>query len=221
MEHINMYKLAITFITAYILGSIPFGLVIVKLINGLDVRKIASGRTGGTNAMRAAGLLAGFLTAILDVIKGVAAPWLAKKVLPSYPWAAAIAGLLTILGHNYSIFLIERTEEGKIFLRGGAGGATTLGTSIGLWSKSWIIILPIATIVYVVIGYASVATISIALSSMLIFIYRAINGYGPWDNILLGAGALAMVLWALQPNINRLLNGNERVVGLRALIKKH
>lgn len=215
-----MIKFVLTFIGAYLFGSIPFGFMIVKLMSGLDVRRIESGRTGGTNAMRAAGLFAGFVTAIFDVFKGAAAPWLAKYLLPAYPWAAAVAGLLAILGHNHSIFLIERSEKGKISLRGGAGGATTLGTSIGLWTNSWMITLPVFAFFYLIIGYASLTTISIALSSTLIFIYRAINGYDPWDYVLLGVGALVIVLRALRPNIKRLLEGKERVVGLRAFIQK-
>ena len=62
---------------AYLLGSVPFGLLIVKLKTGKDVREVESGRTGGTNAMRAAGFWAGFITAMLDILKGAGAVWLA------------------------------------------------------------------------------------------------------------------------------------------------
>ena len=67
---------------SYILGSIPFGLILVKLKTGQDVRKIQSGRTGGTNAMRAAGLWVGVATALLDLFKGACSVWLAKWVVP-------------------------------------------------------------------------------------------------------------------------------------------
>ena len=65
---------------AYILGSVPFGLLIVKWRTGKDLRVVESGRTGGTNAMRAAGPSAGLLTAILDMLKGAVAVWLARAV---------------------------------------------------------------------------------------------------------------------------------------------
>src|SRR5258706_14499639 len=70
----------------YLLGSIPFGLIIVKLKTGKDIRAVESGRTGGTNAMRAAGLPAGLLTALLDVLKAAAAVWIAQAVVPNVNW---------------------------------------------------------------------------------------------------------------------------------------
>lgn len=199
---------------AYLLGSIPSGLLVVKIATGKDVRKIESGRTGGTNAMRAAGPIAGLFTAILDISKGAAAIWLGESVFASPDWVIAINGLLAILGHNYSAFLIKRDEDGKIRFRGGAGGATTLGVAIGLWVNSWIVILPIAGLVYLLIGYASVTTISIALSAMGIFTVNAIKGVMPWVYVILGAAAVATVLLALKPNIQRLIAGNERRVQL-------
>ena len=66
----------------YVLGSIPFGLLIVKLKTGKDIRKVESGRTGGTNAMRAAGFWAGLMTAIMDVLKGTVTVWIAQAVFP-------------------------------------------------------------------------------------------------------------------------------------------
>jgi glycerol-3-phosphate acyltransferase PlsY len=69
-------------IIGYILGSIPFGLIIVKLKTGKDIRTVESGRTGGTNAVRAAGLAAGLLTAILDILKGAVAVWVARALSP-------------------------------------------------------------------------------------------------------------------------------------------
>ncbi len=110
-------------ICAYLLGSIPSGVLIVKLSTGKDVRQIESGRTGGTNAMRAAGAWAGLATAVLDAVKGAVPVWLARWLVPGALWLEVVAPLLAIIGHNYSIFLIERTENGKVRLGGGAGGA--------------------------------------------------------------------------------------------------
>jgi glycerol-3-phosphate acyltransferase PlsY len=133
---------------AYLIGSIPSGLLVVKIATGKDVREIESGRTGGTNAMRAAGPLAGLFTALLDVSKGAGAVWVGQSLFSSPDWIVAMNGLLAILGHNYSAFLVERNEDGKLHFRGGAGGATTLGVAIGLWVNSWLVILPIAGLVY-------------------------------------------------------------------------
>ena len=203
---------------AYLIGSIPSGLLIVKIATGKDLRKIESGRTGGTNAMRAAGPLAGLVTALLDISKGAAAVWVGQSLFSSPDWIIAINGLLAILGHNYSAFLVTKNKAGKLRFRGGAGGATTLGVAIGLWVNSWLVILPIAVLVYILIGYASLTTISIALSTMGIFTVKAINGVTPWVYAILGASAVATVVFALKPNIQRLKEGTERHVNLLARI---
>ena len=81
-----MLFIVITLIISYILGAIPFGLLVVKVFTGKDIRKIASGRTGGTNAMRAAGLFSGLLTGVLDILKGVATGWIAAWMVPGNIW---------------------------------------------------------------------------------------------------------------------------------------
>jgi glycerol-3-phosphate acyltransferase PlsY len=203
-------------LVAYIAGSIPFGLVIVKLRTGKDIRQVESGRTGGTNAMRAAGFGAGLATAIFDMLKSAAMVWLAQFVLPGNHWVAILAPVMATLGHNYSIFLIERDENGRPRLRGGAGGAPCVGGSVGLWFPSIFIIVPMGALMLYFVGYASLATMSVAITSTLIFAYRAWAGASPWEYAVYGLISLLLLMWALRPNIRRLLNGTERLVGLRA-----
>ncbi len=216
----SIFITLVTLVLAYLIGSIPSGLIIVKVANGKDVRQIASGRTGGTNAMRAAGLLAGLLTAALDVLKGISARWLVGWLSPGNNWLLVFAALMTIVGHNYSIFLAERNEKGQLRLRGGAGGATTLGGAIALWLPAGFVILPLSVVIYLVIGYASVTTMSVAFFAMLLFAYQAWMGTSPWVYALYGLLAEGLVMWALRPNLQRLRQGNERPVGLRALYLK-
>ena len=206
---------------AYLIGSIPSGLLIVKLITGKDVRTIESGRTGGTNAMRAAGAFAGLLTALMDTLKGAAAVWIGQSLSAGMEWTTAISGVLAIVGHNYSAFLVEKDENGKLHFRGGAGGATTLGAAIGLWLNSWMIILPFAAVFYVLVGYASLTTISIALSATGVFLFRASKGMNPWAYVFFGAAAIVVVTIALLPNIKRLKEGTERRVQLLSRIFKN
>lgn len=213
------------FVLAYLLGSIPFGLIIVKLKNGKDLRHVESGRTGGTNAMRAAGLWAGIGTATMDVLKGAGSVWLAKAIFPlasdpSNAWIQALAPVAAILGHNYSLFLITRDEQGKLRWRGGAGGAPCVGGSFALWPVSIFIILPIGVLVFYGIGFASLTTISVGLSSLLIFVVCAITRISPWSYAVYGVLALFFLMWSLRSNIKRLVNGTERVVGLRAKRKE-
>jgi glycerol-3-phosphate acyltransferase PlsY len=183
---IEFGNVLLVLIIAYLMGSIPFGFFVVKLVNGRDVRLVESGRTGGTNAMRAAGVGAGVLTAVLDVLKGAATAWVVSWLVPQQPWVQVSAALFAIIGHNYSIFLVHR-KDGKWALRGGAGGATALGGAIALWNPIVFIILPVAFLVYLFIGYASVTTMSIALIAMIIFIIRAIMGLSPCDYLIYGA----------------------------------
>ncbi|RPI31716.1 MAG: glycerol-3-phosphate acyltransferase [Chloroflexota bacterium] len=206
---------------SYLIGSIPSGLIIVKITTGKDIRTVESGRTGGTNAMRAAGFWAGLATALFDLLKASAAAWIAKAVFPlmvnpAYAWVHIFAPLFAILGHNYSIFLAGRTEDGRFRLRGGAGGAPCVGGSFGLWAPSIFFILPLGAFVLFGVGYASLATMSVALASTLIFAYRAWLGLSPWQYAVYGLVAEALLMWSLRPNIRRLLQGKERVIGWRA-----
>jgi glycerol-3-phosphate acyltransferase PlsY len=215
-----MIFLAFAFLLlGYILGSIPFGLIIVKLRTGKDVRKVESGRTGGTNAYRAAGKWAGVLTGLMDGVKGLVAVWLTAyftEKLGGTPVLMVFAGLGSILGHNYSIFLAERGENGRWRLRGGAGGATAAGAAAGLWFPSIFFILPGALATLYFSGYASLATLSVPLMALVVFAVRAYLGYGPWVFVLYGVLAELILLWALRPNLKRLFNGTERMVGPRA-----
>jgi len=213
-------KILMVLISAYLIGSIPVGYLIVRIFKGVDVRSIGSGRVGTTNTVRAAGPFAGIFTAILDFGKGILVAYLAHIFFPSSIWVKVIAVILAVVGQIFSIFLVERSTAGKLLFRGGAGGATTLGGAIALWPVSIIVILPIIMIVYFGIGYASLTTISIAFFSLVIFSYNAVVGLGPWEYLLYGAATLLIVLYTLKPNLERLKNGTERVVGLRALLRK-
>ena len=198
---------------AYIIGSIPFGLLIVKMKTGKDIRVVESGRTGGTNAMRAAGFWAGLLTAIMDILKGAAAAWIAKAVLPEAHLMQALAPVAAIIGHNYSIFIPERNEQGRIVrLRGGAGGAPAVGGAFGLWGPSIFIIFPLGAVVFFTLGIASITTMSVAFFAIIIFAIRAWLGIAPWADVLYGVLAEILLIWALRPNLKKLLLGKERIV---------
>ena len=199
-------------VLAYLLGSVPFGLLVVKLKTGKDIREVESGRTGGTNAMRAAGFWAGFATAMLDIVKGAGAVWLARWITPDMPIVHVLAPIAAILSHNYSIFLGERDENGKFRLRGGAGGAPSVGGAMGLYLPSILIVLPLGMLTFFTFGIASVTTMAVALYSTLAFAYYASQGVIPWDYVWYGLGAEVLLIWALRPNIKRLFEGNERII---------
>jgi glycerol-3-phosphate acyltransferase PlsY len=197
-------------VAAYLIGSIPMGVVIVKAITGQDVRQVGSGRTGGTNAMRAAGLSAGILTALLDALKASTSVWLAQWLLSGDAEAGGmvLAGLAAIFGHNYSVFL---------GFKGGAGGAPCVGAAMAIWGPSVLIAVPLGVLILFGIGYASVATLSVAVAITALFAYRTyVLQVAPAEFILYGVGAFILLAWALRPNIRRLLRGEERIIGWRA-----
>ena len=199
-------------ILGYLLGSIPFGLLIVKMKTGKDVRTVESGRTGGTNVVRAAGLGAGLLTAFFDILKGAISVWVAQAILPENPLVHILTPLAAILGHNYSLFLIRREENGKLRFYGGAGGAPALGGAMGLWLPMFPIVLAAGALIWFTVGIASLTTMAIGLVVTVVFAIYSAQGLMEPVNIWYGVIAELFLIWALRPNIKKLLAGNERVV---------
>ncbi|MEJ5309559.1 MAG: glycerol-3-phosphate acyltransferase [Anaerolineae bacterium] len=181
---------------AYALGSIPSGVIWGWIARRIDIRQHGSGRTGGTNVWRSVGFLPAVLTAITDALKGAAAIWLAKAMELSLG-AMAVAGVLAVVGHNYSLFL---------GFRGGAGTATTVGLTAALWFPFLPILVIIGVIAGLLVGHASVASITVAVLVPLIFALRGEILYAA----LLGVPVMLLTLWALRPNIQRLRNRAER-----------
>jgi len=199
-------------VLGYVLGSIPFGLLIVKIKTGKDIRTVESGRTGGTNAARAAGFGAGLLTAIMDILKGAAAVWVAQALDPTNHVVHVLAPVFAILGHNYSFFLLERDANGKLKFRGGAGGAPALGGAMGLWLPMFPIAFGIGALIWFTIGIASLTTMAIGVIVIIIFGVRASLGLQDPIDISYGVIAELLLIWALRPNIKKLFAGNERVI---------
>jgi glycerol-3-phosphate acyltransferase PlsY len=116
--------------------------------------------------------------------------------------------------------MLGRDKEGKLQIRGGAGGAPCLGGSFGLWaSGGWIIVL-LGILIFWFVGYASVVTMSFALLSTVIFSIRAWLGISPWVYAVYGLLAEILLVIALRPNIKRLLEGSERLHGYRRRLRE-
>lgn len=185
---------------AYLLGSFPTGWVVVRLRTGEDIRRVGSGRTGGTNAMRAGGWVAGLLTGLGDLAKGAMAVGLARLLLPHQPVAEMLAGGLTVAGHNGSVWM---------GFRGGVGTAPNVGAAVAMWPPSALVLFPLIPVAAAVTGYASCTSLIVAIVLPLLFAGRAALGQGPWAHAVYGVGTLALVAWALPPNFRRLREGTE------------
>jgi acyl phosphate:glycerol-3-phosphate acyltransferase len=203
-------------VLGYLIGSIPFGWVVIKLLKGQDIRTFGSGRTGGTNAWRAGGAFAGILTTLLDVFKVTGSVYLAGFITGGDPWAIALTGVSATLGHNYSFFLMKRVpgEDGKLHFQfdGGAGGSSAVGAAFGIWPASLLFILPVSLILWFIVGYASVATFSVGIMAIVAFSINAIFWGGPPEYIVFGILTSILQIIALQPNFKRLREGTEKVV---------
>lgn len=214
-------------VIGYVCGAVPFGFLYVKFTQHKDLREIGSGRTGGTNSLRAAGWKVGVITSLSDVFKGFMGVWLTQLLVGGLvteavlPWVSVTAGIMAVVGHNWSAFLSwKRNEVGRITFIGWRGGAGT-GPNIG-WSMAiWPVMFPIGFLVMLglllLVGMASVASMAMAAIIPIVFGVRYFMGIdGTPAYMIAGLFTAVIVLWALRPNIKRLLEGNERVVGPRA-----
>lgn len=203
---------AFLILIAYLIGSLPMGYIFLRIIKKQDITRIGSGRTGGTNAMRAGGIWLGFLTGLCDFLKGFAAVSLVGWLMPEAIWVQVLAGFAAVTGHNWSIWLYTWTHK----LSAGAGTGPNVGAAMAFWSPVALIVIPIVLIFVFIVGYASLASIAAALAIVIVFVLRALTVGSPWEYIIYGILTTALVVWALRPNIKRLLQGTERRVGIFA-----
>jgi glycerol-3-phosphate acyltransferase PlsY len=205
---IILTSLVITLI-GYLIGSIPMGFLVIKLFKQQDITQIGSGRTGGTNAMRAGGVWMGLLTAVFDFLKGFTAIWLARLLMPETIWPQVLAGAAAVFGHNWSIWLFLITKR----LNAGAGTGPNVGAAMAIWPPLVLVVIPIILFFVFIVGYASLASIAAAIAIVVILFLRAAYGGTPWQYGIYGILTTVIVIYALRPNIKRLIQGTERRVG--------
>lgn len=196
----SLIYLVLAALLGYLLGSIPTGFLVVGALTGADVRQVGSGRTGGTNAMRAGGVRAFVLTGIGDMLKGFLAVVVARQLTGSWALAEAVAGVAAVIGHNWSIFL---------GFKGGAGTGPNIGACVALWPLSALWLIPLVPLGVFVVGYASVTSLVIAALIPISLALRAAAGQSPWVYVTYGVAAALTIVWALRPNIRRLRAGTE------------
>jgi glycerol-3-phosphate acyltransferase PlsY len=195
-------------VAAYLLGSIPFGFLIVKLIGAGDIRFRGSGNIGATNVAREAGALPGLATLLLDGGKGYFSVWLAGRVTDGSPRWMILAALLTVVGHTFPIWLR---------FQGGRGVATGAGVFLAI---SWQAVAG-ALIVWIVVlafwRYVSLASISAAAALPLLVYLLYAPRHAPPQSISAGASfAMLLIIARHRSNIIRLLRGTEPPVTFRS-----
>lgn len=191
---------------AYLLGALPVGYAITWSAKKVDIRTLGSGHTGGTNVLRVAGALPAALTVLCDAAKGYGAVALARALAPGLPWVAALAGALTVLGHNHSVFLA---------FKGGVGTMTTFGVALALmpWGAVGAGLMGLAVVA--ARRYASLGSLTFAAFVPLACLLGAALGAWPWAYLLFAIPSSLFSVWELRHNIQRLRQGTERKIGQR------
>ncbi len=201
----DVLKILAAVVTAYLVGSFPAGFLLARLW-GVNVLEKGSGRTGGTNVLRSAGILPALITGALDVGKGALAVWLAGQMVPESHQAVAevLGGMAVILGHNYSIFL---------GFRGGAGVGTSLGALGAIYWPAAIALLILLIVVIAATRYASVGSLTVSTLMPIILLALAATGALSLTYVLYGLLAWIIIVYSHRPNIRRLIEGTERRLG--------
>ena len=192
---------------AFLLGSIPWGFLVAHLIRGVDIRQYGSGSTGMTNVMRLAGVKVAIPVLLLDMSKGVLAVLFARVVSDSSPAVIAVAGVLTIAGHNWSPFL---------GFRGGRGVATGGGTTLVIWPMGPLAFVAGAVIFTVVTmwrRYVSLGSLSGVVAVVLVLLIGYLIGKSPLAYLVYGVVGGVIIFWGHRGNIVRLTQGKERRLG--------
>ena len=189
---------------AYLLGSIPFGLILVRIVRGEDVRLSGSGNIGATNVARSGGAKLGVLTLLLDALKGFAAVEFARAMSGRHSGvdsglAAAIAALCAILGHVFPVWLK---------FRGGKGVATAVGAFAGLAPRAILVVLAIFLLVVLLFRYISLGSI-VASAAFPILAYLLYRGSSSAAGLVVMFLASLLIIVKHKANIRRLLNGTE------------
>jgi len=196
----SLTPLALLFV-AYLLGSIPFGLILAKVFGGADVRKAGSGNIGATNVARVVGPFAGVLTLLLDAAKGWFAVWLVGRVTHGNATMMVLAGFFALVGHCFPVWLR---------FRGGKGVATAAGVFAAL--------CPIAMagallLFLLVVGFwrlVSLGSLAAAAAIPLLVYLLWAPHFAPPESVTLGSLAIAvLVIVQHRGNIARLARGEE------------
>lgn len=194
---------------AYLLGSFPSAYVIGRLVKGIDIRKHGSGNVGASNVFRVIGRKWGILVLLLDILKGfLAATWVAPFAYEKSPVFSPllyglVIGMVTVAGHNWTIFLK---------FRGGKGVATSLGVGLGLLPKAALLAFALWVLLLIPFGYISVSSIVAALSfpACIVLLYRDVPGF-PWV-FAVSLVLAVLIVYMHRSNIQRLKEGKEHRV---------
>lgn len=192
-------------IAAYLLGSVPFGFIIGRMLRKTDIRNHGSGNIGATNVLRVIGWKAAMPVFILDMLKGLASVLLAKAV-SDLPVVYLGAGMLAMIGHSYPVFL---------GFKGGKAVATTIGVLAAVSGWVTLVFMIVAGLIVALTRYMSLGSI---VGTLMLPILFWLFGYDLYY-IIFGLLTALLVAMRHNANIGRLLKGTESKVGQKEKAK--
>ena len=205
MQNNDLVPVAVALVAGYLLGGIPFGIIIPRLIGGVDPRTVGSGRTGGANVSRAVGFRWAAVSGLLDVAKGSAAV-LVIVAVGGGPVPQVAAALMAIVGHSRSPF---------IGFHGGRGVAPATGGALILAPIILLAIFPVFALTILVTRISSLGSLSASLiGGIAMIVVAAVTPLAP-VYFVYGVGVPGLIWLFHHDNIGRLLRGEERRVGRR------
>ena len=195
---------------AYVIGSIPFSVIVSRLTGAPDPRTIGSGRTGGTNALRAMGPKWALVVVAGDLAKGAVPVLIARAVSDGEPALEAACAVAAVIGSARSIFLR---------FHGGRGVATGVGTMLVIQPIAVLLAAPVFIGVILITRYVSLGSLlgSAAMIPAVVLVFLVVNGTVPPAYLIYAVAGAAVVWIAHADNIDRLLHGTERKFDLGML----
>ncbi len=189
-------------IIGYLLGSIPNGYIVGRLMAGVDVRTVGSGKTGATNVRRLVGWKGFFLVLLMDVAKGALAVLLARWLLPepNY-WAQAAAGIFAVVGHTWPVFL---------GFKGGRGLATGMGALLMMVPLAVLLLAVLGVPLVIISRYISLGSVTGSALAPIVVLLLVLFFHQPWAYFVYTLVAALLVIAMHRDNIQRLLQGTER-----------
>lgn len=196
-------EFALAAICGYLLGSIPVGVIVTRLLGGVDVRDYGSGKTGFTNTLRVLGLRRSAPVFLGDFGKGLAAALL-PLLYTDDPWVRAAGGLAAVAGHVWPVFA---------GFRGGRGVLAGAGVLVGLSPLACLVVIPPAFVVMLATRYMSLTSIAGAAIAGIVFVVFAALGWHSWAYAAAGVLGGAAIIVLHRDNIERLRAGVEPKIG--------
>lgn len=198
-----LLQLALTIAISYLVGAVPAGYLVGKLVKGIDIRDYGSGKTGTTNTLRTLGLGWAAVVLLADFAKGFL-PVLAARYLLDSNLVAMAGGLAAIVGHNWPIF---------IRFQGGRGAATGFGALVAMSPVVAVVCALLTGGVVALFRYVSLGTILGAIAVPLVMLSLVLLGWETLDFLIYAALGASLVIFQHRDNMARLLAGKERRLG--------